>query len=112
MSLYQLQPCPLCGSLLHHEDDCHNVITYSMPPTPCPEVPSETAQWIVRRIEGMRRGLFGLFVDQSTRPILKGIKKDELQRIADAHNDSLAAALTRIAELEAENTRLRNPPSA
>jgi hypothetical protein len=45
--------------------------------------------WIVRRLEGLRREMFGLFTDQSTKPVLRSKRRDELQRVADAHNLTL-----------------------
>jgi NAD(P)-dependent dehydrogenase (short-subunit alcohol dehydrogenase family) len=37
-------------------------------------------------MEGLKRDTFGLFVDQSCKPLLRSRRREELQRVADAHN--------------------------
>lgn len=44
--------------------------------------------WLVRRCEGIRRNTFGVFVDQTRKPIIKGTDRNLLDRVAEAHNTS------------------------
>lgn len=59
-------------------------------PSPTPVVPQGTP-WFVRMLEGGKRDTHGIFTDQSTRPLIKSKDAAALQKVADAHNESLEA---------------------
>jgi hypothetical protein len=50
---------------------------------------SVASPWLVRMVEGMRRDTYGIFVDGSARPIIKSKNERELERAAEAHNQTL-----------------------